>query len=287
MKALVTGAAGQLGQDVVAAARVANHEVLGLSRAELDITDADAVRRLVRTERPDAVVNCAAYTDVDGAEDNREEAFAVNAEGAANLAEATAPLECKIIYPSTDYVFDGKKSTPYVESDGVSPRSAYGQSKLAGELETANNNPRHFIVRTSWLYGLRGSNFVNTMLYLAEESGEVLVVKDQVGCPTFSGHLAGALVQLLDSTAFGAHHIAGWGECSWYEFAKEIFNQAGVECRVLAGTTEMLARKAPRPAYSSLISEREHPIRLPRWQDGLRDFLALRPARSGQEAPVQ
>jgi dTDP-4-dehydrorhamnose reductase len=181
-----------------------------------------------------------------------------------------------VIYPSTDYVFDGSKPDGYVESDEVGPLSAYGKSKLAGEEETAAANPEHFIVRASWLFGVNGRNFVDTMLGLASHQEEVLVVRDQVGCPTYTGHLAKGLVRLLDGEDYGIHHMAGGGQCSWYEFAVEIFSQAGVECSVMSATTDMLDRPAPRPAYSVLVSEREHPILLPDWQDGLSAFLAER-----------
>ncbi len=283
MKVLIAGAVGQLGRDVSTAAHTANHDVVSLTRHDLDVTDLQSVESVVLLESPEAVINCAAYTDVDEAEDNESAAFAVNAEGAANLAQAANQIGAKVIYPSTDYVFDGKKESPYVESDEVSPQSAYGRSKLAGELETENNNANHYIARTSWLFGTAGKNFVDTMLYLAEESDEVLVVKDQVGCPTYTGHLAQALVQLLDTSAFGVHHIAGWGECSWFDFAIEIFGQSGSDCRVMAATSEMVKRKAPRPAHSSLFSEREHPMRLPRWQEGLAEYLKVRETVRQQE----
>ena len=157
-----------------------------------------------------------------------------------------------------------------------SPISAYGRSKQAGETSVAVANPRHFIVRASWLFGVGGKNFVETMLRLGGEQPEVLVVSDQVGCPTYTRHLAEALAVLIEGEEFGIHHIAGGGQCSWYEFAQEIFDQADVECRVMAGTTEMLARKAPRPAYSVLGSERAEPIALPHWRRGLAEYLAER-----------
>jgi dTDP-4-dehydrorhamnose reductase len=156
------------------------------------------------------------------------------------------------------------------------PISAYGRSKQAGETSVAVSNPRHFIVRASWLFGVGGKNFVETMLRLGNEQPEVLVVSDQVGCPTYTRHLGEALAVLLEGEDFGIHHIAAAGRCSWYEFAQEIFDQAGVECRVMAGTTEMLARKAPRPAYSVLGSERSDPITLPHWKRGLAEYLAER-----------
>jgi dTDP-4-dehydrorhamnose reductase len=276
VKILVTGGAGMLGTDVVRAAGHVNHELVAPSSSEMDVRDAAAVSRVLRDERPDAVVHCAAYTDVDGAEDDLRIAMEVNAEGAANVAAASAKVGASVAYMSTDYVFDGTKGEPYVESDTPHPRSIYGQTKLAGEHETATLNPRHFIVRSSWVFGTNGRNFVETMLSLARDHGEVLVVRDQVGCPTYTAHLADALVRLVDTEAYGIHHIAGGGECSWYEFALEIFRQAGVECRVMSLTTEELGRPAPRPAYSVLATERREALYLPDWTKGLASYLAER-----------
>jgi dTDP-4-dehydrorhamnose reductase len=246
----------------------------------LDVRNAAAVSRVLRDERPDAVIHCAAYTDVDGAEDDLRIAMEVNAEGAANVAAAAAELDARVAYLSTDYVFDGTKGAPYLESDPPHPRSIYGQTKLAGEHETAALNPRHFIVRSSWLFGRHGRNFVETMLSLAHDHGEVLVVRDQIGCPTYTAHLADALVRLVDTEAYGIHHIAGEGECSWYEFALEIFRQADVECRVMSLTTEELSRPAPRPAYSVLATERREALHLPPWAEGLASYLAERAVKA-------
>lgn len=272
----MTGAAGMLGGDVVSACVERGHEVVPLAHADLDVTDPRAVDYALRRYRPDAVVNCAAWTDVDGAEDHEREAMRVNDTGAGQLAAAAAGAGTKVVYPSTDYVFDGSRRRPYVESDMPAPLSAYGRSKQAGETAVAVSNPRHFVVRSSWLFGLGGSNFVETMLRLGREQPEVLVVSDQVGCPTYTRHLAGAVVVLLEGEEYGIHHVAGAGSCSWYEFAQEIFDQAGVECRVMAASTEMLARKAPRPAFSVLGSERRDPLVLPHWRQGLAAYLAER-----------
>jgi dTDP-4-dehydrorhamnose reductase len=278
MKLVVTGAAGMLGRDVVLAAANAGHEVAGFDYAELDVTDADAVARKLEQERPGVVVNCAAWTDVDGAEEAEEAATMVNGEGAGNVAAAAAELGAVVLYVSSDYVFDGAKGAPYVETDQPAPLSAYGRGKLAGEEATATANRRHFIVRSSWLFGAGGSNFVETMLRLAADHGEVLVVRDQVGSPTYTWHLAHGLVRLIEGVEYGIHHMAAEGECSWYDFAREIFEQAKVECRVLSATAEMLGRPAPRPPYSVLVSQREHAILLPLWQDGLAAYLAQRSA---------
>jgi dTDP-4-dehydrorhamnose reductase len=181
------------------------------------------------------------------------------------------------VYPSTDYVFDGAKRTPYVESDPVAPQSAYGRSKLAGEQAVAAANERHFIVRTSWLFGTHGKNFVDTMLAVARDRDELRVVDDQVGRPTYTAHLADALVELARGEAYGIHHVAGGGEpCSWFEFARAIFQEAGVDVRVAPCTTEEFPRPAPRPAYSVLDSERPDPVSLPDWRTGLSAYLAGR-----------
>jgi dTDP-4-dehydrorhamnose reductase len=276
LKILVTGAGGMLGADFVRAARYWNHEVVPLTHADLDVTDPDAVWRTCVRERPNVVVNCAAYTNVDAAEDDLVGASRVNVDGARYTALGAAEVGASIVYPSTDYVFDGAKGEPYVESDRTRPLSVYGQTKAAGEAETAAANKRYFIVRSSWLFGTAGRNFVDSMLNLGADQGEVVVVRDQVGCPTYTAHLADALVRLAETSAHGIHHIAGGGECSWYDFAQEIFRQARVECRVLSMTTAELSRPAPRPPYSVLATERREAIYLPEWQEGLASFLAER-----------
>jgi dTDP-4-dehydrorhamnose reductase len=276
MKVLITGAAGMLGRDVVLAAANAGHDVVGFGHTELDVTDAAALEAKLGVERPDVVINCAAWTDVDGAEEAEEAAMAVNGTGAGKVAAAAAEVGASVVYVSSDYVFDGAKGSPYLESDEPAPLSAYGRTKLAGEEATTAANPRHFIVRSSWLFGIGGGNFVETMLRLAADHGEVLVVRDQVGSPTYTWHLAYGIVRLIEGLEHGIHHMAAAGSCSWYEFAREIFEQAKVECKVLSATTEMLGRPAPRPAYSALASQHEHAIELPSWRDGLIGYLAQR-----------
>lgn len=276
MRLLVTGAGGMLGADVVRAAARAGHEVVGLARASLDVRDAGAVRERIAAERPDAVVNCAAYTHVDAAEDDLRGAMEVNADGARNVAQAAAAAGARVVYLSTDYVFDGSKAEPWVESDVPRPLSVYGQTKLTGEHETARAGERHLIVRSAWLFGPGGRNFVETMLGLAAEHGEVVVVRDQVGSPTYTAQLAGAIVGLLATGAHGLHHVAGGGSCSWYELAVEIFRQTGADCRVLACTTEDTGRRARRPASSVLGTERAGAPRLPDWREGLAAYLSER-----------
>ena len=265
-----------LGAYVVAAARAKGHPAHGLAHEDLDVCDAAGVDAVIEQFRPEAVVNCAAYTDVDGAEAQERAAMAINDAAAAQLAAAAARAGAKIVYPSSDYVFDGTKRTPYVESDVTGPISAYGRSKQAGETSVAISNPRHLIVRTSWLFGIGGRNFVETMLRLGREQPEVMVVADQVGCPTYAHHLAVGIVELLDSGEYGIHHLSSGGRCSWYEFAQEIFDQADVECRVLSATSAELARPAPRPAFSVLETEREPRVALPDWRVGLREYLRER-----------
>jgi dTDP-4-dehydrorhamnose reductase len=261
----VVGAGGMLGQDTV---RAAGGAAVALTRAELDVTDAAAVREALAGA---TVINCAAYTDVDGSEGDPVSAHAVNERGARNVAEAAE----RVLYVSTDYVFDGTKGEPYVESDPTAPLQEYGRSKLAGERATAEANPNHLVVRSSWLFGAGGENFVATMLGLAGERDELRVVDDQVGCPTFTGHLAEALVALAQRDERGILHAAGTGSCSWFEFARAILERAEIECTVQPCTTDEFPRPARRPAYSVLGSERAGPS-LPAWQDGLDAYLGVR-----------
>ena len=276
MKVLVTGAGGMLGRDVVTVADGMGHDVVALTHDDLDITDPGRVERTILRERPGAVINCAAWTNVEAAEDNEKEAEVVNGEGAHFVADAAKKADAKVVYISTDFVFDGSKSGPYTESDEPAPLNAYGRTKLAGERATALVTKRSFIVRTSWLFGPNGANFVETMLRLGKGGGPVVVVHDQVGCPTYTGHVAVGLVRLIDTGAFGIHHMSARGSCSRYEWAMEIFRQSGVVTRVMATTKDMMGDRAERPAQSVLISGRENPITLPDWQRGIADYLARR-----------
>jgi dTDP-4-dehydrorhamnose reductase len=269
----VTGAGGMLGRDVVAAAARAGHEVVAVGREGLDVRAADAAARRLADERPDAVVNCAAYTDVDGAEADEAAALAVNAP--AGFFAAVARAGAVLVHVSTDYVFDGRKRAPYVESDPPGPESAYGRTKLAGERAAAAAGGPHLVVRSSWLYGAGGRNFVETMLRLAGERDSVRVVDDQVGCPTSTADLATGLIGLLEAGARGTWHLAADGQCSWFAFAREIFAAAAVACTVEPTSSEALGRPAPRPAYSVLRSERGA-APLPHWRAGLRRYLAER-----------
>jgi dTDP-4-dehydrorhamnose reductase len=275
MRLLVTGAAGMLGTDVIAAA--AGHDVIALARADLDVTDAAAVDAAVDGARPDAVIHCAAWTDVDGAEADEAAATAVNGDGAGHVARAAASAGAHVVHVSSDYVFDGRASEPYTEAAVTNPLSAYGRSKLAGERAVAAGTPdAHAIVRSSWLFGVHGKNFVDTMLRLAGERDEVTVVDDQVGCPTYTGHLAAALVNVAERRLQGVLHVAGRGACSWWELARATFARAGLDCTVKPGTTAELGRPAPRPAFSVLGSTRVDAPVLPSWREGLDAHLAAR-----------
>jgi dTDP-4-dehydrorhamnose reductase len=279
MRLAITGAAGMLGQDLLATAQAAGHEVLGFPRADLDITDTAAVSRVLADARPDVVINSAAWTNVDGAESDEAGALAVNGTGAGNVARAAAACGAWTLHVSSDYVFDGSKGSPYLESDPVAPLSAYGRTKLAGEAAVAEEAPGcHTIVRSSWLFGTGGPCFPATILRLAAERDELKVVDDQIGCPTFTGHLAEALVELAgrEDRPAGIVHIAAGGTCSWFEFAREIVTRAGVTCEVKPCSTEEFPRPATRPAYSVLRSERgdEVPV-LPEWREGLARYMAL------------
>ncbi|MCX6390648.1 MAG: dTDP-4-dehydrorhamnose reductase [Solirubrobacterales bacterium] len=274
-KLLVVGAGGMLGCDVLRAAESAGVDAVGLTHAELDVSSEAAVSAAIAKVQPDVVINCAAWTDVDGAESSEEAAFAINATAAGILANSGP----RLVHVSTDYVFDGNKQGAYVESDPVAPQSAYGRTKLAGEQLVAAASADHAIARTAWLFGVDGANFVETMLRLAEQRGEVSVVDDQVGCPTWTAHLADALVELATNPASGGiHHVAGAGSTSWFGFAAAIFEATGTAVALSPTTSAEFIRPAPRPANSVLEATRPDTPRLPDWREGLNGYLAARPA---------
>lgn len=282
MKFLVIGASGQLGYDLKRTLSP-DHEVLGANMVgtgadvDLDITDPDAVVALVVDNRPDIVINSAAFTNVDGCEAQPQACWAVNATGAGNIARACLACgETSLIQISTDYVFDGTARTPYHEDDPVAPLGEYGKSKYAGEAEVRAALPdRHLIVRTAWLFGSHGQNFVKTMLRLGRERDELTVVNDQTGGPTYAGHLATALKSLAENRMGdpGVYHMTGAGHSTWYEFAAEIFRLSGVEVDLRHTTTEAFNAPAPRPAYSVLANTRAPEIVMPHWRDGLIECL--------------
>jgi dTDP-4-dehydrorhamnose reductase len=271
-----------LGLDVVAAARARGHECVGLARAQLDVTDEAAVAQAVARLAPEAIINCAAWTDVEGAELTEAGALAVNGAGAGNLARAAASAGAHLVQVSTDYVFDGTATRPYVESDRTHAMSAYGRTKLAGEQEVIAASPEHAVVRTAWLFGPGGGNFVTTMLRLAAGAGdELAVVTDEVGCPTYTRHLAPRLVDFAAGPAAGVVHLAGAGHCSRNEFAQAIFECAGLALRVTETTQRELAMLAPRPPWAVLHSERDVEP-LPSWQEGLAAYRSDAPEVFGR-----
>jgi dTDP-4-dehydrorhamnose reductase len=258
-RVLLTGAGGQLGRALHEA--FAGDELTALTRQDWDVS----LPPPPVEPPPELVLHAAAWTDVDGAEADPQSAAAVNVGGTQHAASFGAPL---VAY-STDYVFDGTKRTPYLESDAPNPVSAYGRTKLHGEAAAGE---RAWVVRTSWLFGPTGKNFVRTMLRLAAERDEVGVVDDQLGCPTYVGDLAAATRELVE-LPFGLYHVAAEGECTWADFAEAIFEEAGLDCRVRRITTAEFPRPATRPAYSVLRSERPETPRLPNWREGLRECL--------------
>ncbi|MCL2031571.1 MAG: dTDP-4-dehydrorhamnose reductase [Oscillospiraceae bacterium] len=274
MKLLITGADGQLGRELARLADTA--DILLTDAAELDITDRQAVEAFVGGARPDVILNCAAMTDVDACETKPEDALRVNALGPRNLAMAAEGADASLVHISTDYVFSGEGRAPLREWDLPDPKTVYGKSKLLGEQYVSRFCQRHFIVRTSWLYGPDGHNFVKTILRHAREKGALKVVDDQRGCPTYTADLARCLLRLAGTREYGLYHCAGGGECTWYEFACEIVRLSGIPCEVSPCATAEFPRPAPRPAYSVLDNAMLRgtggdPMRP--WREALADFM--------------
>lgn len=271
----MVGANGMLGCDLTALLGDRGH---GVDIADIDITSPESVLKVIGALKPEVVINCAAYTDVDGCESNIETAMAVNGEGVAYLAMACRDLGALLVQVSTDYVFDGGKGTPYVEDDAPCPLSVYGESKLAGEMNAASC-PEYLIVRTQWLYGLHGKNFVETMLRLGAEKDELTVVDDQIGSPTWTVDLARAIIALIDSGCRGIYHAANSEYCSWNGFAQAIFEEAGLHVSVRPMTTTELNRPARRPLYSTLECSKltgDTGFRPQAWRNALQEYLKLR-----------
>lgn len=277
MKILITGSNGQLGLELSRQLNAAGgkHKLVLTDIEKLDIVNQEQVFELVRQEQPDVIINCAAYTNVDACETDELNAFRVNAVGARNLSAAAYSIGAKMVQVSTDYVFDGQGSTPRKEYDPVNPRNAYGRSKAMGEKLVRETNPRHFIIRTAWLYG-EGSNFVRTMLRLAKERSEVQVVDDQVGSPTSTVDLAQCIINLVPTENYGTYHATCEGFCSWYEFARKIYEITGMQVRVCKISTEELNRPAFRPKYSVMENYMLKLIGMDsfrNWEDALEDYL--------------
>jgi len=280
MRILITGANGQLGHELQRVLK--GHTLIQAAWPEFDLLKSD-VEKQVLAARPETVFHLAAYTDVDGAEREPDKAMAVNAEGTERVAKAVDKAGARLIYLSTDYVFDGRKTSPYLETDEPNPVNAYGRSKLEGELRALACCPNTLIVRTAWLYGAHGRNFVNTIMRLASEQPALRVVADQRGCPTYAGDLAVALVRVLDMDLRGIVHVAGAGDCTWYEFACAIVSLMRGTVPVHPITTAEAGRAAPRPPYSVLANRvlAEAGITLPHWKDALTRYMSEVPAASG------
>ncbi len=276
MKVLVTGVKGQLGYDVVNELEKRGHTAIGTDVEEMDITDAEKVREVLNAEKPDAVIHCAAYTAVDAAEDNVELCRKINAEGTENIAKACKELGCKLLYVSTDYVFNGEGERPWEPDDEREPLNVYGQTKYEGELAVEKYVEKFFIVRIAWVFGINGKNFIKTMLRIGEDHDELTVVADQIGSPTYTYDLARLLVDMIGSDKYGRYHATNEGLCSWYDFAVEIFRQAGMDVRVRPVTSEEYPAKAKRPHNSRMDKaklEENGFERLPNWKDALGRYL--------------
>lgn len=281
MKVLVTGVKGQLGFDVMNELKKRGMTGIGVDVDEMDITDAAACRRVISEAGPDAVIHCAAYTAVDAAEQNMDLCRRVNAGGTRNIAEVCRDLDIKMMYISTDYVFNGQGTRPWEPDDERAPLNAYGQSKYEGELAIEELLQKYFIVRIAWVFGVNGKNFIKTMLRLGKERGAVSVVDDQIGSPTYTYDLARLLVDMIQTEKYGRYHATNEGLCSWYEFAREIFRQAGMtDVQVspvsTAQYTSMYPGQAKRPENSRISKEKlsENGFeRLPLWQDALGRYL--------------
>ncbi len=277
MRVLVTGVKGQLGYDVMNELSKRGIEGIGVDVEEMDITDAAACQSVIAQAEPDAVIHCAAYTAVDAAEDNMELCRRVNAEGTRNIAKVCAKLDIKMMYISTDYVFNGTGERPWEPDDHREPLNVYGLTKYEGEIAVEQKLQKYFIVRIAWVFGVNGKNFIKTMLRLGKERGAVSVVDDQVGSPTYTYDLARLLVDMIQTEKYGRYHATNEGLCSWYEFACEIFRQAGMdEVQVSPVSSDQFPAKAKRPFNSRMSKEKlsENGFeRLPSWQDALGRYL--------------
>jgi len=277
MKVLVFGARGMLGKDLVPALSV-KHQVLGRDIEDLNIADQQRVQKEIETMRPQVVVNAAAYTDVDGCEGKRELAFSVNAEGARNIAAGCAASNARMIHLSTDYVFDGTSSAPYREEDPPNPLNVYGASKLQGERQIREVLENHLIIRTEWLFGRHGKNFVDTILRLAAQQEELRVVNDQRGAPTFTKDLSWAIEKLLEKEAKGILHITNSGSCTWFEFARQILKEKNIDNgSIVPISSAALTRPAKRPANSVLDFHRFENLvgqKMRTWEEALKEYLA-------------
>lgn len=276
MKVLVTGVKGQLGYDVVNELTKRGHIAIGTDIEEMDITDKNSVNSVIKESMPEAVIHCAAYTAVDAAEDNVEICRKINAEGTQNIADVCKELDIKMIYISTDYVFDGEGERPWEPEDERTPLNVYGQTKYEGELAVQNTLDKYFIVRIAWVFGVNGKNFIKTMLNLGKTRDSLTVVNDQFGSPTYTYDLAKLLVDMVETEKYGIYHATNEGICTWYEFACEIFRAAGMNVKVSPVSASEYPAKAKRPSNSRMSKEKltENGFeKLPTWQDALARYL--------------
>lgn len=276
MRVLVTGVKGQLGYDVVNECKKQGIDPVGVDIEEMDITDEAAVRKVITESNVEAVIHCAAYTAVDAAEDNVDLCRKVNAGGTENIAKVCKELNLKMMYISTDYVFDGQGERPWQPDDERHPLNVYGQTKCEGEYAVEKYLDKYFIVRIAWVFGVNGKNFIKTMLRLGKERGAVSVVNDQIGSPTYTFDLAVLLVDMIQTEKYGRYHATNEGLCSWYEFACEIFKQAGMDVTVTPVSSDQFPAKAKRPSNSRMSKDKleENGFnRLPTWQDALSRYL--------------
>ncbi len=276
MKVLVTGVKGQLGYDVVNELNKRGHIAVGTDIEEMDITDAISVDKVIKESSPDAVIHCAAYTAVDAAEDNVDLCRKINADGTQNIANVCKELDIKMIYISTDYVFDGEGERPWEPDDNRTPLNVYGQTKYEGELAVQNTLDKYFIVRIAWVFGVNGKNFIKTMLNLGKTRDSLTVVNDQFGSPTYTYDLARLLVDMVETEKYGIYHATNEGICTWYEFACEIFRQAGMNVKVSPVLASEYPAKAKRPSNSRMSKEKltENGFeKLPTWQNALERYL--------------
>ena len=276
MRVLVTGVKGQLGFDVVNELEKRGYEAVGVDIEEMDITDADSVNKVITESDVDAVIHCAAYTAVDAAEENQEICRKVNVEGTQNIATVCKNLGIKMMYISTDYVFNGEGTRAWEPDDEREPLNVYGQTKYEGELAVQNTLDEYFIVRIAWVFGINGKNFIKTMLNLAKTHDHLTVVNDQYGSPTFTYDLARLLVDMIITDKYGIYHATNEGICTWYEFACEIFKQAGVDVDVQPVTSDAFPVKAKRPSNSRMSKDKLEQngfVRLPVWQDAVERYV--------------
>ncbi|MBS3200944.1 dTDP-4-dehydrorhamnose reductase [Turicibacter bilis] len=278
MKVLVTGVKGQLGYDVVKELEKRGHQPIGVDRDEMDLMDNAAIRTFIMELKPEAIIHCAAYTAVDKAEEEVETCYQINAESVKVISECAKELDVKLIYISTDYVFNGTKEGEYVETDLPNPINVYGASKLKGEQYVQGLLEKYYIVRISWVFGVNGNNFIKTMRRLGSERDKLNIINDQIGSPTYTADLAPLLVDMMETDKYGIYHATNEGTCSWYEFANEIFKQSGIEVKTNPITTDQYPTAAKRPMNSRMSKAKLKAngfSLLPTWKEALKNYLDL------------